>query len=236
MQGLLITGSNRGIGLEMVRQLTERDDVLLFATCRQPENADQLNAIAAQHPTRVKVLPLDVSDASSIRACVERVKQHTGALDVLINNAGIFPNETRSRTFGQLEADAINHILSVNATAPLIVTQAFTSLLEEGNNPRVVMVSSQMGSLAWTGSGGSYAYRASKAAMNMVARTLSHDLKPMGISVITLHPGWVQTDMGGRNAAITPQESAAGILRLVDDITLADSGGFFRWTGDVHPW
>ena len=210
MQTILITGANRGIGLELTRQLL-KDDSRVFATCRAPENADTLNKLAREHPDRVTVLQMDVNDEASISAAAMKVAAKTDALDLLINNAGIGGDEA-GRVMGQLTASEVSHVMATNAVAPLIVTQAFRHLLQQGDNPRVVMISSGMGSLQRAG-GSSYAYRMSKAAMNMAARVLAFDGAMAGITTVTMNPGWVQTDMGGPSASLKPEESGERVAR-----------------------
>lgn len=236
MQHILITGANRGIGLELTRQYLQMADIHIIATCRSPEQATHLAALVRVHPERLTILPLDVTNADHITAVVQTLQQRVNKLDVLIHNAGINPNDKNTRRLGELEGAAIQEVLYTNAIAPLLFTQACVDLLKNGTNARVVMVSSQMGSLDWTKSGGSYAYRMSKATMNMAARTLAMDLRAHDITTITLHPGWVQTDMGGSGADIPPHESAAGIINVIQNLTPADNGKFFKWNGEDHAW
>ncbi|MCO6452153.1 MAG: SDR family oxidoreductase [Caldilineales bacterium] len=225
-QHILITGANRGIGLEMTRQFVERGD-FVFAACRKPAHAQELRALTLTHPERIDIIPLEVTDRSGIAQAAARVRLKSGNLDVLINNAGIFE---RGETPDNLTAEGMLHVFHVNCVAPVMLTQALLPMLKQGHRPRILNISSQLGSLARKRSGGDYSYCSSKAALNMLTRTLAADLRRDGIVIVTVHPGWVQTDMGGRGAAITPQESAQGLL------TLADSGEFFTWQGDKHPW
>lgn len=236
MQRILITGANRGVGFALVQQYVKDEDIKIFATCRTPESATELNALAEQHADKITVVQVDINDLASIEASVIAVESETNALDVLINNAGINPKGTpEANVLGQMTAEAVGHIVTTNSVSPLIVSQAYRHLLKNGNKPRLVMVSSQMGSLARGGSG-SYAYRMSKASMNMAAKTLSDDYAMSGIIVVTTHPGWVQTDMGGAGASITPTESATGLINLIDGLTASDNGKFYRWDGSEHDW
>jgi len=236
MEKILITGANRGVGFEITRQYLQAGNIHIIATCRNPDTATELQALAQQHPNHLDVVQLDINDSKSIEASMQAVEGVVESLDVLINNAGINPRgETHSR-LSQLESDAIEHVITTNAVAPLLVTQAYRHLLKKGNNPRVVMVSSQMGSLEWTRSGGSYAYRMSKAAMNMSVRTLASDSGMSGITVVTTHPGWVRTDMGGSGADISPQESASGLIKVISSLTSSDNGKFYKWNGEEHVW
>ncbi len=236
MKRILITGANRGVGFEMTRQYVASHDVHIYATCRTPDRATDLNELTQQHPDKVTVVQLDINDSVSIEASVKAITSHTNALDILINNAGINPRGDGQNRLGALESDAMSDIITTNAVAPLLVTQAYRDLLKKGNNPLVVMVSSQMGSMDWTRSGGSYAYRMSKAAMNMSVRTLASDGGMSGITVVTTHPGWVRTDMGGSGADISPQESASGLIKVISGLTPSDNGKFYKWNGDIHAW
>ncbi len=236
MQNILITGANRGVGLALVKQYIQAGDVKVFATCRNPNTADELNILAKETNGVVVVVQLEINDRASIDASVKAVEAHTDSLDALINNAGIFPKgDHQSASLGNLSAEDVGEVVTTNSVSPLIVTQAYRPLLKKGNNPRVVMISSQMGSLERGGSG-SYAYRMSKASMNMAARVLSSDSQMSGITVITTHPGWVQTDMGGSGASITPTESATGLKSVIDGLTSADNGKFYKWNGEEHVW
>ncbi len=234
MQIILITGANRGVGLALTTQFLEQGDVHVFATCRAPGKADALNALARQHAERISVIPLDIDDAASVDAAVGRVKAAAGKLDVLINNAGISGDE-RGRVLGQLSASEVGRVIGTNAVSPLIVTQAFRELLRAGDNPRVVMISSGLGSMQRS-AGTSYAYRMSKAAMNMAARVLSQDAAMAGITTVTVNPGWVKTDMGGPEAALEPEESGEALRALINRLTPADGGKFFQYDGSELPW
>ena len=236
MTPILITGANRGVGFELTRQYVQSGDVHVFATCRTPQNAGNLNAFAKQNPDKVTVIQLDINDSKSIEASVKAVEKHTSSLDILINNAGIFPKGGhQSQSLGSLSIDDVAEVVTTNSVSPLIVTQAYRHLLKKGTNPRVVMISSQMGSLINAGSG-AYAYRMSKASMNMAARLLANDSDMSGITTITTHPGWVQTDMGGSSASITPTESARGLMKLINGLSRSDNGKFYKWNGEVHVW
>lgn len=230
MQKIFITGANRGLGLALAQRFIENGDHV-YATARQPENATDLQALAGDNLT---VLQLDVGDEASITACAETLKSHTDSLDVLINNAGINPRGSQS--FDNIAPQTMMDVFYINAVAPLMVVRALVDFLKNGENPRIVNVSSQMGSMDWMTRGGAYAYSPSKAGLNMVTRSMAADLQSFGITTITLHPGWVQTDMGGPNASITPKESSSGIFALTQRLTSEDNGNFFKWDGDPHPW
>ena len=213
-----------------------KDDVQLFATCRAPERADALQDLARQHAARLTILQMDVDDETSIDGAAQAVADKTEALDLLIkeNNAGIGGGDG-ARILGKLTAAEVSQVISTNAVAALIVTQAFRGLLKRGDNPRVVMVSSGLGSLQRV-EGSSYAYRMSKAAMNMAARVLAFDGAMAGVTTVTLNPGWVQTDMGGPQAALKPEESGSALRALINGLTPADNGNFFQYDGSELPW
>lgn len=233
MPRILITGTTRGIGLALAHLYAQDAANQVFATYRS-ENAE-LNTLAAQHPN-LTLLPLDVADEAQIAAFPALIQPHADALDIIIHNAGINPRHPEMKALGTLTGAGVQAVIHTNAIGPLLLTQALLPLLTKGEQPRVVMVSSQMGSLGWKQGGGSYAYSMSKAAMNMAARTLAADLRPLGVTVITLHPGWVKTDMGGPGGEMLPEESAHSLHTLVAGLTLADSGSFFKWDGTPHVW
>ena len=236
MERILITGANRGLGLELVRQYLAETDAILVASCRQPNQAQALKELAAAHPGRLHVATLDLDQPDSFGAVAEQIAGMLPALDVLLHNAGTNPVTASTRKLGELQAEAVTAVIAANAVGPLLLTQALLPLLQKGQNRRVVMVSSQTGSMDWVSSGGGYAYRMSKSAMNMASRTLAMELQPQDISVMTLHPGWVQTDMGGPNASITAQESARGVRDLVASLDMSRTGSFYNWNGTVHAW
>lgn len=234
-----VTGANRGLGLEFVKQLIPRTE-RIFATCRTPGEADDLNALADAHPDAVQVIELDVADPDAMDAALDAVREVTPSLDLLINNAGINGGGSGNR-FGALDADTMTHVLRVNTVAPHILAQKAVDLLEAGaeqqGTAKVINITSQLGSIARVqGQAGWHSYRASKAGLNMLTQLLSYDLKPHGIIAIAMHPGWVQTDMGGSNAAITPETSISGILNVTERLTMDDTGAYIDYSGDSLPW
>ena len=234
MENILITGSNRGIGLAVTKQYLQQGNAVIFAACRKPDTAESLQELKSDYPDNLHVIPLEVTDSDSIAQAVEAVKAHTAHLNVLINNAAI---NTPQQAFPQIEADNFMKVLEVNTVAPLMVTKAFYELLAEGENTRVVNISSGMGSLEQRTSGNDYAYCASKAGLNMVMRGMAADLMQYGnITVISLDPGWVRTDMGGESASLAPETSAQGIVNVVSALTPADNGRFLVWDGSEQPW
>lgn len=232
MQRVFITGANRGIGLGLVRHCLSRGD-RVFAGCRSPEQATELNRLQEEHGDQVTVLPLDVTDQAAIDNAVATVGGFVDGLDLQVNNAGVGVGEDR---FGRLAAPALIDTFRVNAAAPLLLAQALLPLLKNGRRPVIASVTSRMGSIADNGSGGYYAYRASKAALNMLNKSLSVDLTSKGIIAVVLHPGWVRTDMGGSGASLSIDESVAGLLKVIDGLSETDSGRFFDWRGKEVPW
>jgi NAD(P)-dependent dehydrogenase (short-subunit alcohol dehydrogenase family) len=235
---ILITGSNRGIGLEMVRQLAPRADVVV-ATCRRPDEADDLAALAAEHPDTIDVLELDVADPASIQDTRDDIADRYERVDVLFNNAGVNGGGTAD-TFDTVDLDTLMHTFRINAAGPHLMTQAFASLLRAGasaGSAAVVNITSQLGSIANTkGRGTWHSYKASKAALNMLSRLQAHELRSDGVIVVAMHPGWVQTDMGGSNARLTPERAVSGILEVTTNLSTEDAGRFLTHAGDALPW
>lgn len=231
MPTLLITGSNRGLGLEFARQYAA-DGWRVLACCRAPEEATALQALADGAPGRVTLHALDVADLSAIDALAGSLRGTP--IDLVINNAGIYPD--RHGGFGHTDYDAWMMAFLVNTMAPMRVAEAFAPHLDLGRGKTIATVSSKMGSLDDNTSGGCYLYRSSKAAVNMVVKSLSLDLAPRGIRAVVLHPGWVQTDMGGPNAQIDARTSVAGMRRVLAQIENADSGRFLSYDGSEIAW
>lgn len=227
---VLISGANRGLGLEFVRQYAA-DGWKVYAACRDPRKAAELGRLAAGNG-RIEVLSMDVANGASVAAAAGRI---AGApIDLLVNNAGV--GSPKGQKLGSLDYAAWARVLDINTLGPVRVTEAFLPNLERGGGKKVVTITSKMGSIDDNGSGGSYAYRTSKAAVNMAVKSLSIDLAPRGITCIVVHPGWVRTDMGGPSGLISPEESISGIRRLVARLTPADAGRFFNYDGKPIAW
>lgn len=229
---VLITGANRGLGLEFTRQYAEAGWQVL-ACCRHPESAEELLKLAANFKDLVSVHKLDVSDFSQVDTLAASLKDQ--AIDVLINNAGIYP-DSGSGMFSDADYAAWMEAFRINSLAPFKVAQAFTPHLKQGKLKKLVNMTSKMGSIADNSSGGSYLYRSSKTALNMITKSLSIDLAKDGITTLVLHPGWVLTDMGGPNALITSEQSISGLRQVIDRATLADTGKFYAYDGQEIPW
>lgn len=232
MRKVLVTGSNRGIGLELVRQCLARGDRVL-AACRKPGHATELTKLAGAHPGRLSVLPLEMAKPASIANLASEIAIVTDALDLAIGNAGVLHSGER---FGELDAARLADSFAVNSIAPLLLAQALAPLLERGEHPVLVNVSSVIGSIASRDAFSTPGYAMSKAALNMGTRLASFELAARGIVAFVVHPGWVRTDMGGPKAEIDVHEAAAGILAVADGATAASAGRFFDYRGDELPW
>ena len=231
----LVTGANRGLGLEFVRQLLGQGRRVV-ATCRQPGRATALNALAGEHPGRLRVLPLDVAEARSRDEMVRELPLLAGddapvRIDLLLNNAGVLHSGER---FGNVSAVNLDDSLRTNAIGPYLLVQALAPLLADG--ARIANLSSQLGSIGGAARFGTLSYAMSKAAQNMATVQLAHALAPRGIVVVALHPGWVQTEMGGAGAQVTPEDSARGLLEVIAGLGDRDTGHFLDWQGNTLPW
>lgn len=228
----LVTGANRGLGLEFVRQLLARGDHVI-AACRHPGKALALNLLAGQHPGRLHVLPLDLGDPRSHAELAREVALVNDGerLDLLINNAGVLRGGER---FGSVLAADLEASFRTNAAGPFLLTQALADHLADGAT--VANISSEVGSIALRQEFRTPSYAMGKAAQNMATSLLSQALAARNIAVVALHPGWVRTDMGGTQAALSPQESVQGLLQVLHRLGPEDSGQFFDWQGERLPW
>ena len=228
---ILITGANRGIGLEMVNFAVEQG-WRVFACCRNPHNADKLFNIAKLSSGQISVHIADMQELGTIQALSYELRNDP--IDMLINNAGTYGSDKNK--FGSVDADNWLQAFQINCIAPLKMVEAFSHQLEMSQTKLVACLSSKMGSMADNGYGGSYIYRSSKAALNSVVKSLSIDLRQHNIISVALHPGWVKTDMGGENAEITTRESVEKIFNNLSLLTLKDSGRFIDIDGSDIPW
>lgn len=243
---LFITGASRGIGLEFVKQLTElpQPPKHIFATCRNPDAAEELRQLASKHPN-VHLHKLDVRDYASYPVVVDWVGSHLEGqgLNVLVNSAGI----AHWQGFDDVTREHMLDCMETNAVVPLMMAKAFLPLLKKAANAggstglscaraAIVNFSTRMGSIDDNTSGGSYAYRTSKTAQNMVTKSMSVDLKPMGILAVSLHPGWVLTEMGGPNALIDAATSVSGLLKVMEGLNDDSVGRFISFKGEIVPW
>jgi NAD(P)-dependent dehydrogenase (short-subunit alcohol dehydrogenase family) len=226
MPTVLITGANRGIGLEFARQYAA-DGWRVLAACRKPAAATELKAVKGD----VQLHALDVREDEQIPALAMALAGES--IDILINNAGVSGPRER---FGKTDTDAWLDVFHINSIAPVHMAEAFADHIERGAHKRIVNITSKMGSIADNTSGGSYIYRSSKAALNMVAKTLAVDLASRGIIVVVFHPGWVRTDMGGPGGLITAKESVSAMRSKIGTLHASDSGKFFNFDGRPLPW
>src|SRR3989338_3175984 len=232
VKNALVTGANRGLGFEFVRQLAAQG-WRVFACCRNPQQAEALNALMPAAQGKISVHALSVEDGAQISELAQRLDGQP--IDLLINNAGRYSGREFG-VFGQTNTTEWIKSFEVNAIAPLKMAEAFVEHVGRSQMKTIVIITSKMGSVGDNSSGGSYLYRSSKAAVNIVAKSLSIDLRPRGIKVALLHPGWVKTDMGGPNALITAEESVSAMLSLIGRLDWQDSGTFLAFDGAEIPW
>jgi NAD(P)-dependent dehydrogenase (short-subunit alcohol dehydrogenase family) len=230
---ILITGSSRGIGLEITRRYAEQG-WRVIATCRTPEKALALQAIADEH-SNVSIDRLDVTDFEQIDALA--AKYASTPIDVLLNNAGI-SGASEAQKFGEFDFQVFNQVMAVNVIGPLKMSEAFIGNVAASEQKKIINIASGQGSIT-RNFGGQYFYRASKSALNMVMRTLSIEMKKKGITVGLLSPGFVRTDFTeglDLPMMISPEESAEAVVKLIDTYTLEDTGTYVRNTGEPIPW
>lgn len=232
MQRCLITGANRGLGLAFTRQLLMRGARVL-ACCRDLDQADDLCKLREEHSDDLIVHVLDVADSAAIAALPNAVEKHLQGIDLLINNAGVLVSDEH---FGNVEAESLTRSFAVNASAPLLIKQALGALLTRGHKSRVLCISSQLASIAQASNFQMLSYAMSKAALNMGVKRLAAELGPRGIVVLACHPGWMKTAMGGKNAKLTPEESAKALLDLIAHAHIEDGGKFLAYDGAELPW
>ncbi|XP_035710477.1 C-factor [Folsomia candida] len=240
-KSFLITGANRGLGFEMVKQVVAKySPKAVFATYRDITKAEELIQLSQIHPC-IKPVLMDVSNLETFASVVKQIDAEMGnsGLDVLINNAGFFIKENQS--LDSITKNLVLEYLQVNTFGPLFVTQAFLPLLEKAGNSEskkavILTFSSRLGSIEDNQSGGYYASRTSRAASNAITKSISIDVKDKNILIAAINPGWVKTDQGGENAPLTPEESVSGILNVFENLTPSQSGLFFQYNGTIIPW
>lgn len=231
MPCVFITGANRGLGLEFARQYAA-DGWQVFAACRAPNAATELHRLVTDSGKHIRVLQMDVTNAASIKAAAGAVAGE--AIDLLLNNAGV--GGPRDELIGDLDYAAWERVLDINTLGPARVTEALLENVARSERKLVVTVTSGMGSIGDNASGGSYAYRSSKAAVNMVMKSLAIDLAPRGITCVVVNPGWVRTDMGGPRGRLSPAESIAALRSVIASLAPKDSGKFLNHNGKAYPW
>ncbi len=232
MRRVVVTGANRGLGLEFTRQLLARGD-RVYAAVRKPGHTLELTRLALAHPGRVSVLPFDATKPATAIELMREIGLVDDAIDLLINNAGVLHAGER---FGALEAKALVDAFTANVVGATLLTQAAAPMLERGNAPRVVNVSSNLGSIGTRAAFGTPSYSISKAALNMATRQLAFALSARGIVAVAISPGWVRTDMGGAQAELEPAVAVASMLSVIDQLRGADAGRFLDWNGVELPW
>jgi NAD(P)-dependent dehydrogenase (short-subunit alcohol dehydrogenase family) len=228
---LLVTGANRGLGLEFVRQYAE-GGWKVFAACRLPKAAKELKELESRQPDRIRIFGLDVTDAAGVKQAAAALRGEP--IDLLLNNAGV--GGPPGQRIGSLDYAAWARVLDANVLGPARMIEAFVENVASSRERRIVTVTSRMGSIADNSSGGSYAYRSSKAAVNAAMKSFSIDLAPRGITCVVVHPGWVRTDMGGAGGKLAPAESVKSLRSLIASLKKKDSGKFFNVDGRELPW
>lgn len=242
MRSVLITGASRGIGLEFVRSHAA-DGYRVYATCHKLSNADRLKALQASGQGNIEIIEMDVTDGEQVKAAAERLKGKP--LDLLINNAGsVEPIFYGSGAYeGKDDPDLRNYdydgwldLLKVNLLGPARVCGAFVDNLAAGERPVAVNLGSTLSSIGPTWQAGRYAYRTSKAALNMLTRSAGEWYQKRGIILVTISPGWTRTEMGGPKATNSPEDSVKGVRSVIAGLTMADAGKFFNFNGQSMPW
>lgn len=233
----LVTGASAGIGLELVRQCAARGDRVVAAT-RRP--SDALTALAGRDPGRILITTLDVGDERSIIESRRALDGRVDAIALLVNNAGLYSHQSRhwdpaATPLSTVTSAELLDVFRINAAGPILMVRHHLDLLEAGH-ARVLNLSSLVGSVSHKTGPGDYAYAASKAALNIMTRTLAAELAPKGIIPIAITPGWVRTEMGGTRASLTPEESVRGMLNVAARLTARDAGRFVDYQGETQPW
>jgi NAD(P)-dependent dehydrogenase (short-subunit alcohol dehydrogenase family) len=231
MATLLITGANRGLGLEFTRQYLAEGDAVIAAT-RNPGAAHRLRQLERDSKGRLAVVEADVADSASVGRAAAHLP--SAAIDVLINCAGVMGGD--GQAIGSIDYQEWMRVIDVNVLGPMRMCEAFLDRVARSDRRLIVTITSGMGSLADNTSGGSIAYRTSKAAVNMAMRTAAIDLRPRGVSCVLLNPGWVKTDMGGPNAKLTPEQSVTAMRRVISELGPNDSGRFYNYDGREYLW
>jgi len=232
MPTVLITGSNRGIGLEWVRQYSV-EGWRVYATCRQPSEAQELQGLADREKG-ISIHRMDVTKPDEINAlAVELMKE---PIDLLVNNAGVYLEKFMEVGLRRIRYEDWEYSFRVNTLGAVRVTEAFQEHVARSEKRLVAVISTHMASIADIVAPGAYYYRSTKAALNAVMEGLTHELRSKGIGVLILHPGWVRTRMGGEGTSLMPPESVRGMRSLVEKFTLEQSGRFYRYDGVVMPW
>ncbi|WP_413114067.1 SDR family oxidoreductase [Thaumasiovibrio sp. DFM-14] len=230
MKTVFITGANRGLGLELTKQYAERH-YNVIACCRDIDSAHELTLLAQSYST-IRPYILDVSHETDILALTEEFKDQP--IDLLIHNAGV--SGEGCDNLGNMDQQGWGDVLKVNTIAPMLITQALLNNILAGQDKTIIGMTSILASIDDNRSGGRYSYRASKAALNQIIKSLACELSGSGVKTMAIHPGWVQTDMGGKDGKLTVQDSVKGMLNVIDNLKAKHSGSFFVYDGTQLPW
>ena len=231
MKNVLITGANRGLGLGLVKKYLENNEKV-FCTTRNISKSKELKLLKEKHTNNLEICELDLLDKDSPNILSNFLVNKP--IDLFINNAGVIGQSAQH--FKSISLNPWIEVLKVNLIAPLLITQSIIKNIEKSSEKRIYILSSKVGSIEDNKSGGMYVYRSSKSALNQIVKSLSIDLKPLGISVISLHPGWVRTEMGGPNALISVEESVNGMFGVISNTNIKNSGQFINYDGTQIPW
>ena len=231
MKNVLITGANRGLGLGLVKKYLENNEKV-FCTTRNISKSKELKLLKEKHTNNLEICELDLLDKNSPNILSNFLVNKP--IDLFINNAGVIGQSAQH--FKSISLNPWIEVLKVNLIAPLLITQSIIKNIEKSSEKRIYILSSKVGSIEDNKSGGMYVYRSSKSALNQIVKSLSIDLKPLGISVISLHPGWVRTEMGGPNALISVEESVNGMFGVISNTNIRNSGQFINYDGTQIPW
>ena len=230
MATILVTGANRGLGIEFVEQyINEGNDVI--ATYRNENSSMDLIEMGNER-SNLKLLQLDVSSNKSLNSFAENLGD--SPIDIFINNAGVYG--PRNSSFGNVDEENWIPAIKINAIAPILLTQLIIKNIRSGADKKLIYITSKMGSIDDNKGGGAYVYRSSKTALNAVVKSLSVDLENEGMTVALIHPGWVKTDMGGPNALIDKDTSVRGMIEVISNLDISSTGNFYNYDGSIIPW
>ena len=230
MINVLITGANRGLGLGFVKKYLEKNANVLCTT-RDISGSKELLECKERYPNNIEIFELDLLKENGAKTLANQLNGMP--IDILINNAGV---GSSNQHFEAVSSKPWLEVLKVNLIAPLIITQSLIENVKKSSSKKIYFLSSQLGSIGDNTSGGMYIYRSSKTGLNQVVKSLSVDLKPKGITVVSLHPGWVKTDMGGPNAPVSIDKSIEGMIKVIDRTDIKDTGRFLNYDGTELPW
>lgn len=235
MPTVLITGANRGLGLEFARQYG-LDGWRVIATCRNPDSAIKLKNITGD----VDILGMDIENHNQVFEVASNLKEV--AIDLILNNAGATGPKDVTTSFGDIDVDAWLDLIRLNTISPLKVSEAFINNVKASQWKMIAFISSRSGSITERGTlphhlrGGNYSYRSSKSALNALAKSLAFDLIPIGIGVLVLHPGWVNSGAGDSNATLDVETSVTGMRKIIAGFTSTQTGSFINYDGESIPW